>query len=78
MPSEKQPLDPTLRNMRKNAGLGQRDVAERMKVVRSALSRRETSMRIDDHTIHWLRSYAMACGGDLVITLTIGERVIEL
>ncbi len=78
MPNAKKPIDPTIRNLRQSANMEQRDVAERMRVVRSALSRRETSMRVEDHTIAWLRSYVQACGGDLEVYIKINDRTIEL
>jgi transcriptional regulator with XRE-family HTH domain len=78
MPSAKKPIDPTIRSLRESANMKTKDVAERMRTVRSALSRRETSMRVQDHTIAWLRSYVRACGGDLEIVIRINDRTIEL
>ena len=78
MPSAKKPIDPRLRSLRKAAKLEQKDVAERMHTVRSALSRRETAMRIDDHTIFWLRRYVEACGGRLQTTIYLNGHSIEL
>jgi DNA-binding XRE family transcriptional regulator len=56
---------------RKQAGLTQEEVAQRMGTTKSAISRLEASMRSDSHSPSFatLRKYAHACGKRLVIKM---------
>ena len=56
---------------RKNAGLSQEDVAQRMGTTRSAVCRLEASLRNDKGTpsLETLRKYAHACGRKLVMRI---------
>ena len=61
----------TLRTARKEAGLTQAQVAERMGTTTSAVSRLESSLASEKHSpsLATLRKYAAACGKTLRISL---------
>jgi DNA-binding XRE family transcriptional regulator len=60
-----------LLDARKNAGLTQEALADRMGTTKSAISRLESSLRDDKHSPSFatLKKYAHACGKRLVVQL---------
>lgn len=60
-----------LLNARKNAGLTQEALADKMGTTKSAISRLESSLRNDKHSPSFatLKKYAHACGKRLVVQL---------
>jgi len=64
-----------LREIRSLAGLTQADMAERVGIEQSEVSRLE---RREDHRLSTLRRYVAAAGGELEVVAIIGNRRVKL
>ena len=60
----------TLRGLRELAGISQAELAKRLGVAQSEVSRLE---RRKDHYISGLRRYIEALGGELAVVIEVGE-----
>lgn len=72
---ESELLEMDLRALREAAGLTQGELAERIEITQSQLSKME---RREDHRISTLRRYVQALGGSLEICAVIGGKRIKL
>lgn len=68
-------LEMDLRALREAAGLTQGELAQRIEITQSQLSKME---RREDHRISTLRRYVQALGGSLEICAVIGGKRIKL
>ena len=72
---EKELLEMDLRTLRQAVGLTQAELADRVAVTQSQLSKLE---RREDHRISTLRRYVAGLGGKLEIVAVVGEKRIRL
>ncbi len=72
---ESELLEMDLRALREAAGLTQGELAERVEITQSQLSKME---RRDDHRISTLRRYIQALGGSLEICAVLNGKRIKL
>jgi predicted transcriptional regulator len=72
---ESELLEMDLRALREAAGLTQGELAQRIEITQSQLSKME---RREDHRISTLRRYIQALGGSLEICAVIGGKRIKL
>lgn len=72
---ESELLEMDLRTLREAAGLTQGELAQRIEITQSQLSKME---RREDHRISTLRRYIQALGGSLEICAVIGDKRIKL
>ncbi len=63
-----------LNELREQQGLTQTELAERMAVSQSAVSKLE---RRPDPSLDALRAYAAALGGEVVVLVRLGDRTFE-
>ena len=73
--SESELLEMDLRALREAAGLTQGELAQRVEITQSQLSKME---RRDDHRISTLRRYVQALGGSLEICAVLNGKRIKL
>ncbi len=72
---EQELLEMDLRTLREAMGLTQEELAERITITQSQLSKME---RRDDHRISTVRRYVAALGGELEIVAVVGDKRIVL
>ncbi len=72
---ESELLEMDLRALREAAGLTQGELAERVEITQSQLSKME---RRDDHRVSTLRRYVEALGGSLEVCAVINGKRIKL
>lgn len=72
---EQELLEMDLRALREAMGLTQEELAERIAITQSQLSKME---RREDHRISTVRRYVAALGGELEIVAVVGDKRIVL
>jgi predicted transcriptional regulator len=72
---EQEPLEMDLRALREAAGLTQEELAQRVAITQSQLSKLE---RREDHRISTVRRYVAALGGELEIVAVVDGKRIQL
>lgn len=68
-------LEMNLRELRRQVGLTQKQMADAIGVAQSQLSRME---RRDDHVLSTLRTYVEALGGELEIVAVVDDKRVKL